>query len=172
MIRHQRDSEPYLSLPASLCYLHRLYSLALSASLPTANDKTNLSPLPPETAGAPLTVFRGERACMLVFFLLPTLQGDEKDRQAVFGVSVRLAKRVHIQFPHLYFGSRQEQGDISAVLPGENSHRLLPVLDVHSIYLGRGREARARLSDNPKKRGLAHQGWAPLNYPTGETVSL
>lgn len=43
--------------------------------------------------------------------------------------------RVHIQFPHLYFGSRKEQGDISAVFPGENSYRLLSVLNVHSIYL-------------------------------------
>lgn len=46
VIRHQRDSERYLSLPASLRYLHSLYSLAPSASLPTENDKTNIPLFP------------------------------------------------------------------------------------------------------------------------------
>ena len=45
-----------------------------------------------------------------------------------------------IHFPHLYLGSGEEQGDVGAVLSGENSHRLLSVLDVHSIYLFAGRE--------------------------------
>lgn len=54
-------------------------------------------------------------------------------------------RSLHIQFPHLYLGPSKEQGDISAVLSGENSYRLLSVLDVHSIYLTEKEENKIEL---------------------------
>lgn len=154
MIRHQRDSERYSSLPAPLRYLHSLYYfLARSASRPTENDNTNISPAPPQKLHTH-SIQRGISLYGHFFFfgIHITGGGGEKHWEAYVRVRVHLAERVQIQFPHLYFGSRQEQGDISAVLPGENSYRLLSVLDVHSIYLAeKKREARTKLSDNPKR---------------------
>lgn len=85
------------------------------------------------------------------------MKRDMKAEVHFWGVSIQIGcrrfapRRVHIQFPHLDFRSCQEQGDISAVLSGENSYRLLSVLDVHSIYLTKKQENKVELmSESPK----------------------
>lgn len=80
--------------------------------------------------------------------------------RSVFGLSFLqpAPRRLRIQFPHLYLGPCEEQGDISAVLSGEDSHRLLSVLDVHSIYLTREREQKKSELMPDNQRGLYSEG--------------
>lgn len=42
------------------------------------------------------------------------------------------------QVLHLHIGPGQQQGEVDAVLRGQEGHGLLPVLDIHPVDLRRG----------------------------------
>lgn len=108
------------------------------------------SAIPFHTEACKLLSRHIKREKMLLFFFL----------RSVFRLSFLqpAPRRLHIQFPHLYLGPCEEQGDISAVLSGEDSHRLLSVLDVHSIYLTREREQNKIELMLDNQRGLYTKG--------------
>lgn len=78
------------------------------------------------------------------------MRGEEASRFRSAVILVQSSRRPHIQFAHLDLGPCKEQGDISAVLSGENSHCLLSVLDVHTIYLS---EEEEKGKKEPSHRG-------------------
>lgn len=126
------------------------FSVLTTVSRPISRPGVHTGALPFHTEACKLLSRHIKREKMLLFFFL----------RSVFRLSFLqpAPRRLHIQFPHLYLGPCEEQGDISAVLSGEDSHRLLSVLDVHSIYLTREREQNKIELMLDNQRGLYTEG--------------